>query len=796
MQLVEGGEDRIGGVDGPEADGDRAGLDAGDVEQVRDQGGEVVQAVARQTEQFRAIVLSELGAHTRQPCDGGRRGGQRAPDVVGDGGQQRGADLVRRLQRPDLAGLRLEVAMVEDRAQLGGDDAQQTLVGGVEVPADHRQIGPLADGDRRAGTQGPGISVPAEDGGAARGSSARSAQAHGLDSEGLAGRRQDRAEGVVGAQDGVSQADEDLRLGRRPSGLASPPRRPVDDQADEDRDEHVEHEDDQVAGRGHGDRAIRGDEEEVEGETGGERREEGGPQAADEGDDDHDELERQRAHGQRVRVDGGARDPRHGGDQDERQEEPERAASRGQGAARGGKARPGGAFGARDDVDVDRAGGADDLGADPRPAEDLAEPCPPARPEDELRGVVGSGEAEERLGHGLPDELVIGAPELLDEFALAGERSRDGRAQAVLGRHVHGQEVAPARPRRDPRATPGQRLPPGVPGEGDDDAFARLPKGLDVVGAAVVAQSPLDVIGQPEQGELPHRRQVAEPEVVRQGRVDPLRGADLALSQPRAQGLGREVHELDLVRAAQDLVGHRLALGDAGDLLDDVVQRLDVLDVDRRDDAEPALQEVLDVLPSFLMARARGVRVGELVDEDEVGRGGQDRVRVHLPQLDAPVGDAPPRRHREPVGQGRGLRPSVGLHDADEDAAAGVRQPVPLLKHGVGLAGPGRGPEKHMKPSSRHGCQCGRASRARQIGPSISSSPVPAGGRRTRGPAPAIRQCCAPRRRREGILTESIRGSGGASRGPHTVAGRSSDRRRVHAGRRARQTSGRRAHLH
>ena len=88
--------------------------------------------------------------------------------------------------------------------------------------------------------------------------------------------------------------------------------------------------------------------------------------------------------------------------------------------------------------------------------------------------------------------------------------------------------------------------------------------------------------------------------------------------------------ELDLLGAAHDHVGHRLLLGDAGDLLDDVVDRLEVLDVDRGDHVHPGVEQVFDVLPALGVTTARHVGVGEFVDEHDLGRPGEDGLEVHL----------------------------------------------------------------------------------------------------------------------------------------------------------------------
>jgi hypothetical protein len=57
-------------------------------------------------------------------------------------------------------------------------------------------------------------------------------------------------------------------------------------------------------------------------------------------------------------------------------------------------------------------------------------------------------------------------------------------------------------------------------------------------------------------------------------------------------------------------------------ICDDVVERLDVLDVDGGDDVDAGVQQLFDVLPPLLVAGAGCVGVGELVDERD------DRLRA------------------------------------------------------------------------------------------------------------------------------------------------------------------------
>ena len=137
----------------------------------------------------------------------------------------------------------------------------------------------------------------------------------------------------------------------------------------------------------------------------------------------------------------------------------------------------------------------------------------------------------------------------------------------------------------------------------------------------------LDVLGELAQDELAERGQVLEPEEVLERRVDARRRVDLAVAEPLLERLGREVDEHDLVGLVEDPVGERLAHANAGQLEDLVVEALEVLDVDRRGDVDPGREDLVDVLVALAVARLGQVRVGELVDERELGRAARSRRR-------------------------------------------------------------------------------------------------------------------------------------------------------------------------
>jgi hypothetical protein len=203
---------------------------------------------------------------------------------------------------------------------------------------------------------------------------------------------------------------------------------------------------------------------------------------------------------------------------------------------------------------------------------------------------------------------------------------------------------------------------------------------------AVLAQRFVDPVRDPQQGELPQRREVADAEVVAEGDIDLVGGIDVAVRHASPQRLRRAVDQLDLVGGTNDGVGNRLALRDAGDALDDVVQRLQVLDVERRDDGDAGVEKDLDVLPAFLMPAARHVRVREFVDERHLRRTGDDRVHVHLLEALTAVLEDLPWDHFEVAHLGGGLGAAVRLDIADDDVGASFLPAPTLVEHRERLA--------------------------------------------------------------------------------------------------------------
>ena len=140
--------------------------------------------------------------------------------------------------------------------------------------------------------------------------------------------------------------------------------------------------------------------------------------------------------------------------------------------------------------------------------------------------------------------------------------------------------------------------------DADQDALARGPGTGDRIRLHVGEQLLVDPLGRAAQRELAQRGQVAGREIMLQRPLGLLGDIDLAFPQALDQIVGREVDHLDRVGAIEDRIGHGLAHPDMGDLGDDVVQALDMLDVDGGVDVDAGGQQLLDIEIALWMAAA------------------------------------------------------------------------------------------------------------------------------------------------------------------------------------------------
>ncbi len=353
-----------------------------------------------------------------------------------------------------------------------------------------------------------------------------------------------------------------------------------------------------------------------------------------------------------------------------------------------------------EDVNVSRAGDHRLAGARPQ------EPSPrraPAGPDDDLGRVERASEIQHGRGRVVARHRVEGAAKFLGERAQVGDFGDRRPGEPIGARDIHGVQVTAGAARGGASAAAQKPGTLGPPGDGNNDPLPGGPASRDAVVVPVAFDGFIDPVGEPKQGELTQGAEVADPEVLRQGGVDLRRLVDVAVGHPAPQRLGRHVDELDLVGGAHDLVGHRLLLGDAGDRGNDIVEGFQVLNVDCRDDVDSGGEQVLKVLPALLVASARGVGVGEFVDEGDLGAPGDDGIDVHLLESRSPMLQPAARHDLEALEHELGVRPTVGFAQGDDDIGPSGRPSGTLGEHGDGLADTWCCAEIDPQPSTGHG---------------------------------------------------------------------------------------------
>ncbi len=309
------------------------------------------------------------------------------------------------------------------------------------------------------------------------------------------------------------------------------------------------------------------------------------------------------------------------------------------------------------------------------------------------------------------------AQHLVDNF-VAGNRDRLaaellGKAQAFGDPVPLGFRQRLAAPRFDIECDPGRVKLIGdalcvadkartarVFADADEDAFTRGPGARDRMRLHVAEKLLVHTLRGAAQRQFAERRQIAWRKIMIQRPLGLGRYIYLPFLQALDQ-IGRgNIDDLDIVGAVQDGVRHRLPYPHAGDARDDIVQALHVLDVQRRKDVDPGLEQFLDIDPALGMAAAGGVGMGQFVDEHEIGPAGEDGVEVHLVEHMARMLDPAPRNDLETLDQSLRFRPAMRLDNPDDDIRAVLPALPGIEQHFIGLADARRGPKKHFKPAS------------------------------------------------------------------------------------------------
>ncbi len=345
---------------------------------------------------------------------------------------------------------------------------------------------------------------------------------------------------------------------------------------------------------------------------------------------------------------------------------------------------PGRGLVVRHHVHVDLPGLLDDRCPDPL-VEDPGPPRPPGRPDDELGGVDLAGEFEQRGRDVVADHAVQARADARGEPAHLPHLGGGHPFDAVAADHVHHHQFR-ARLAGDTARAPYEGFGFGTPGYGDDDAFACFPRVGDLVLGAVLGEGGVHLVRDPQQREFAQRREVSAPKVVAERRIDLLGGVHVSVREPASQRFRGDVDELHLRCGPHHSVRHRLLLSHTGDLLDHVVETFEVLDVEGREYVDPGVEQLVDVLPALLVPAARGVRVGEFVDEHHRRPPRQHGLDVEFGHRRAAVLDELRWNQLESGGLLGGAGAAVGLHHGRDHVTTTFEAPVRLPEHRVRLA--------------------------------------------------------------------------------------------------------------
>ena len=116
--------------------------------------------------------------------------------------------------------------------------------------------------------------------------------------------------------------------------------------------------------------------------------------------------------------------------------------------------------------------------------------------------------------------------------------------------------------------------------DGDQEAIARKPGPGPVIGGERRARRRVDAIGRAPERNLAQRQQVALAEEAFGGDTGLLRVIDLACLEARQEVIRWQVDQLDFVGLVEYAIGDGLPLPHPGDLRDEIVEALEVLDID------------------------------------------------------------------------------------------------------------------------------------------------------------------------------------------------------------------------
>jgi hypothetical protein len=320
---------------------------------------------------------------------------------------------------------------------------------------------------------------------------------------------------------------------------------------------------------------------------------------------------------------------------------------------------------------------------------------------DDLGDVVGAGVVEDRSGHRLAGEChdagaqILGQPQGSRHPRLHFPRCAPICPRLDMDRAPFGPEVI-----RQPSCRPHQVLSQRARADANQQPLSRRPWAGDSARLHVGHHLFVDSPGGTPQRHLAQGSEVPLAEESLQGDSGRVGHVHFALVQTLDQLIWRQVDKFDLCGLIEDAVRQGFPNGNAGNLGNGFVQALKVLDVERGVYVDPVLEQIVDIMIAFWMARPRGIGMCQLVNHGQLRMPGEDGVDIHF-------GD--------PLSANLHLMPGYDLQGAKQsfsfDSAVGFDETynhvhaldlslARCLEHGIRFPHAGRVPEEDLESAA------------------------------------------------------------------------------------------------
>ena len=209
-------------------------------------------------------------------------------------------------------------------------------------------------------------------------------------------------------------------------------------------------------------------------------------------------------------------------------------------------------------------------------------------------------------------------------------------------------------------------------------------------------------VSYPEQRQLAQSTEISFTEIAVKCRPRALDRIDIAVSHSSAQRLRAHVDQLNLVGGTHDDIRNRLALNGTGDLFHKVVQRFEVLNIERGYDLNARIEKLLDVLPPLDVPLPGNVGMGEFIHQHDLRSTGKDAVNVHFLKRCASVFHGVPRNDFQVTKLGNRAGTLVRLDEPDDHIRTANATSETFVEHGKGLSYPGCRPKVNTKHAAAH----------------------------------------------------------------------------------------------